>query len=81
MDRIRHNLNAPSLPEQLFGDSLLRLSHLESGITLGFTAQDALKAWKADERPPVRVEMADEWLKSRERDVQASGAITLDYDW
>ena len=81
MERIRQKLHAPNLPEQLFGDSMLRLSHLESGMTLAFTAQDALKAWTADDRPPVRVDMADEWMKSRERDVQASGAITLDYDW
>jgi hypothetical protein len=29
----------------------------------------------------VQVGAAQEWKKSRQRDVEASGAITLEYDW
>ena len=72
---------AKNLPEQLFGNSFLRLSHVESGLLLSFTALGALQAWHADDRPPVRVDAADAWMRSRERDVQASGALSLDYDW
>lgn len=81
MESIKQKLKAPNLPEQLFGDSILRLSHEDTGVSLSFTAQDALQAWVAEDRQPVRVDAAEEWMKSRERDVQLSGAISLDYDW
>ena len=82
LETVKERLSgAKNLPEQLFGNSLLRLSHAESGLTLSFTALGALQAWQADDRPPVRVDVADAWMRSRERDVQASGAVSLDYDW
>ncbi len=81
MDAVKDKLRAPNLPEQLFGDSLLRLSHEETGVFLSFTAQDALQAWVAEDRQPVRVALAEEWMRSRERDVQLSGAVSLDYEW
>ena len=81
MDALKEKLRAPNLPEQLFGDSILRLSHEETGVSLAFTAQDALQAWIAEDRQPVRVDVAEEWMKSRERDVQLSGAVSLDYEW
>ena len=81
MDALKEKLKAPNLPEQLFGDSLLRLSHEETGVSLSFSAQDALQAWVAEDRQPVRVDVAEEWMKSRERDVRLSGAVSLDYDW
>ena len=82
LETIKERLSgATNLPEQLFGNSLLRLSHARSGLKLSFTALGALQAWSADDRPPVRVDAADAWMRSRERDVQASGAVSLDYDW
>ncbi|CAK0787812.1 hypothetical protein CVIRNUC_011034 [Coccomyxa viridis] len=82
LDIVKERLSgAKNLPEQLFGNSFLRLSHVESGLMLSFTALGALQAWHADDRPPVRVDAADAWMRSRERDVQASGALSLDYDW
>ena len=72
---------ARAIPEQCFGDSYLRLTHAASGTRLEFTALDALRAWRAEERPPVQVGAAQEWKRSRQKDVEASGAITLEYDW
>ena len=73
--------NAKNLPEQLFGDSFLRLSHAASGLCLEFKALDALHAWRKDDRPPVRVGTAQDWMKARQKDVEASGAVTFEYDW
>ncbi|BDA47484.1 TIP41-like protein [Coccomyxa sp. Obi] len=73
--------NAKNLPEQLFGDSFLRLSHAASGVCLEFKALDALHAWRKDDRPPVRVGTAQDWMKARQKDVEASGAVTFEYDW
>ena len=72
---------ARAIPEQCFGDSYLRLTHATSGTCLEFTALAALRAWRAEERPPVQVGAAEEWMRSRQKDVEASGAITLEYDW
>ncbi len=33
--------------------------------------------WVAEDRQPVRVDVAEEWMRSRERDVQLSGAVSL----
>lgn len=46
-----------------------------------FTALDALKGWLADKSAAVHVGESEEWLRSRQADVQAHAAQTLDYDW
>ena len=44
LDGLRQELqHALSLPEQLFGDSHLRLTHEASGVTVDFSALDALR--------------------------------------
>ena len=51
LDGLRQELqHALSLPEQLFGDSHLRLTHEASGVTVEFSALDALRC--ALRRPP-----------------------------
>ena len=51
LDGLRQELqHALSLPEQLFGDSHLRLRHEASGVTVEFSALDALRC--ALRRPP-----------------------------
>jgi hypothetical protein len=54
IDALRERLDAAAMPEQLFGDSYLRLTH-SSGTTLEFNAADALAAWKDEALPPVQV--------------------------
>ena len=70
-----------SVPEQLFADSFLRLSHEATGIVLDFSALDAVKSWRELGLPPVQVGHAREWTKARQRDIEVHAAITLDYDW
>ena len=72
---------AASLPEQLFGDSYLQLSHADSGYVLRFDAVGALRQSLSDETPPVRVSHSRKWIQEREADVSSVGAQTLDYDW
>ena len=55
MEELKNKLAAPNLPEQLFGGSLLRLTHCASGLTLEFSAADALRQWQEDDEPPVQV--------------------------
>lgn len=58
MEALKHQLGAANMPEQLFGDSYLRLTHT-SGAAIDFTAADALAAWHADDLPPVQVDFGN----------------------
>jgi len=57
VEALKDRLGAANMPEQLFGDSYLRLTH-SSGATLDFSAADALAAWHTDNLPPVQVFLA-----------------------
>lgn len=54
VEELKSNLAAPSMPEQLFGSSFLRLIH-HSGCVLDFNAADALCQWHQADEPPVQV--------------------------
>ena len=55
MDDIKAQLGARALPEQLFADSGLRLTHEASGVSLEFSALSSLRQWHAAALPPVQV--------------------------
>lgn len=76
---LKSKLGAPSLPEQLFGNSYLRLTHHLSGCVLEFTAADALRQWHEDDEAPVQVASATQWQAARQESL--SKVTTLQYDW
>jgi type 2A phosphatase activator TIP41 len=70
-----------TLPEILFGKSSLQITHNASGVTLTFTAFEALQQWKADNLPPLKVAVAKEWQAARQQEIEKQQAMVLDYDW
>lgn len=70
-----------TLPEILFGNSSLQLRHEASGVVLSFAAFDALKQWKLDNLPPLKVPVAKEWQAARQQEIAQQQAVVLDYDW
>lgn len=70
-----------TLPEILFGNSSLQLRHNASGVTLNFTALEALQQWKQDNLPPLKVAVAKEWQAARQQEIEKQQAVVLDYDW
>uniref|UniRef100_A0A7N0UGF1 TIP41-like protein n=1 Tax=Kalanchoe fedtschenkoi TaxID=63787 RepID=A0A7N0UGF1_KALFE len=70
-------LKTSHLPEMVFGESVLTLKHLESGVKIHFNAMDALDGWKLEALPPVEVPAAAKW-KFRSKPVKE---IILDYDY
>lgn len=72
---------ARHLPEQLFGDSYLKLRHEASSTQISFEALAALKQWHADNLPPLQVVHAKNWQRVRARDMQVNNISTLQYDW
>ena len=69
------------MPEQLFGQNALTLTHEASRIRLSFTADGALDGWKQADLPPVRVGLASQWQRQRQQDISTNAAARLDYDW
>lgn len=61
--RYEQELELPSLPEMVFPDSRLKLTH-QSGAALEFLALDALKRVNPSE-DPLKVAVAHEWRKQR----------------
>ncbi|KAF8059428.1 TIP41L [Scenedesmus sp. PABB004] len=70
-----------TLPEMVFGNSGLALRHDGSGLSLRFDAGDALRAWRADDLPPLKVSMAREWQAARVEEIAKQQAAVLEYDW
>jgi len=54
------------LPEMLFS-SELSLTHEASGVALVFNATEALREWKAEALPPLRVACAAAWASGHEQ--------------
>lgn len=59
--RWEQKLQTSHLPEMVFGDSLLVLKHMETGLEISFNAFDALAGWKKEALPPVEVPAAAKW--------------------
>jgi len=70
-----------TVPEILFGNSSLELTHAASGVTLSFGALDALRAWRTEDLPPLKVTVAQQWQAARREEIQRQQAVVLEYDW
>jgi type 2A phosphatase activator TIP41 len=70
-----------TVPEILFGNSRLELAHAPSGVTLLFDALDALRAWREEDLPPLKVTLAQQWQAARREEIERQQALVLEYDW
>eukprot|EP01104_Vermistella_antarctica_P014776 TRINITY_DN4706_c0_g1_i2.p1 TRINITY_DN4706_c0_g1~~TRINITY_DN4706_c0_g1_i2.p1 ORF type:complete len:257 (-),score=66.51 TRINITY_DN4706_c0_g1_i2:51-821(-) len=79
LDVLKESLDAPCLPEMVFGRNRLCLHHQESGTSFVFDASHALKEW--DFRTPANIKVAysKEW--SQERSDENKDMVAKDYDW
>lgn len=59
--RWEEKLQTTHLPEMVFGESSLVLTHVSSGIKVHFNAFDAMCGWKQESLPPVEVPAAAKW--------------------
>lgn len=64
-DRWEKDLGAFRLPEMVFGNSWFELEHIASGAKISFNAFDALKQWRAEKLPPVKVPAAAAWAERK----------------
>ncbi len=53
----------------------------DSGVCLRFGALEALKEWREEALPPLRVAVASAWKQSRVDTLKKHGVKDVDYDW
>ena len=74
-------LQCRHLPEFLFSDAGIDMRHVASNVHVCFTAFEALREWTLNPLPPIQVNVARDWQKSRQQDISDLGVKAMDYDW
>ena len=69
------------VPEMIFGDNLVSVTHDPSGWTVGFSAFDALDLVDKTDRNMLQVAYAGAWSESRERTSAGIKEVVRPFDW
>ncbi|KAL1873971.1 hypothetical protein VTK73DRAFT_672 [Phialemonium thermophilum] len=80
IDAMGARLGIP-IPEMIFGDNLVTVTHLPTGWSIEFGAEDALDLVDKTGRDMLRVAYAGEWSSSRERTSAGIKEVVKPYDW
>ncbi|KAG5920226.1 hypothetical protein E4U42_006276 [Claviceps africana] len=80
IDALTDRLGIP-IPEMIFGDNLVSVTHRPSGWTLAFSAPDALDAVDKTDRHMLRVAHARDWESTREAQTRSIRDAVRPYDW
>ncbi|KAK3940543.1 type 2A phosphatase activator TIP41 [Diplogelasinospora grovesii] len=83
IDAMSCRLGIP-VPEMIFGDNLISITHAPTGWSLSFTAEEALDLVdKTGEKGLLRVAYANSWSSSREKASATAGIseVVKPYDW
>jgi len=68
-------------PEMIFGNNAVRITHLASGFTVSFTAQDALDVVDKTGATMLKVAYSEEWQKMREKLSEEIKDVIRPFDW
>lgn len=68
------------IPEMIFGDNLVSITHLPTGWTIEFNARDALDRVSKTEEGMLQVAVADEWKKLRSHQEEVK-QVVKPFDW
>ena len=80
IDALEKKLGIP-VPEMIFGDNLVSITHTPSNWTLSFNTQDALDAVDKTDKHMLRVAYARDWESTREETTQNIKEVVKPYDW
>ncbi|KAK3368196.1 TIP41-like family-domain-containing protein [Podospora didyma] len=80
IDAMSARLGIP-VPEMIFGDNLLSVTHKPSGWSIRFAAEDALDLVDKTGEKMLRVAYAGEWSSSREKTSAGISEVVRPYDW
>ncbi len=80
IDAMGARLGIP-IPEMIFGDNLVAITHVPSGWSIAFTAEAALDLVDKTGERMLRVAYAGEWSSSREKTSAGISEVVKPYDW
>ncbi|KAH7170497.1 TIP41-like family-domain-containing protein [Dactylonectria macrodidyma] len=80
IDDLTERVGIP-MPEMIFGDNLVAITHVPSGWSLAFTTPDALDAVDKTDRQMLKVAYARDWESTRESTTQGIKEVVKPYDW
>jgi len=68
------------IPEMIFGDNYISITHLQTGWSLSFNARDALDRVSKTEQGMLQVAVAEEWKKERSHQEEVR-QVVKPFDW
>lgn len=80
IDALEKKLGIP-VPEMIFGDNLVSITHIPTSWTLEFNTADALDAVDKTDKNMLRVAYARDWESTREGTTQSIKEVVKPYDW
>lgn len=80
IDALTDKLGIP-MPEMIFGDNLVAVTHEPSGWTIDFNTPDALDAVDKTDKHMLKVAYARDWESTRENTTQKIKEVVKPYDW
>ncbi|KAF4782759.1 hypothetical protein HER10_EVM0002595 [Colletotrichum scovillei] len=80
IDDMTASLGIP-VPEMIFGDNLVSVSHVPTGWSITFNAYDALDAVDKTDKKMLQVAYARDWSSSREKTSAGIKEVVKPYDW
>ena len=79
IDEMNQKIGIP-IPEMIFGDNLVSITHIPTGWILEFNAQDALDRVSKTEEGMLQVAVAEEWKKERSHQEEVK-QVVKPFDW
>lgn len=80
IDAMSESLGIP-IPEMIFGDNLVSITHIPSGWSISFNAYDALDAVDKTGEKMLQVSYARDWSASREKTSAGIKEVVKPFDW
>jgi type 2A phosphatase activator TIP41 len=80
IDELTERIGIP-IPEMIFGDNLVSITHIPTGWSLAFNAEDALDAVDKTDKNMLKVAYARDWESTRENTTQKIKEVVKPYDW
>lgn len=79
IEALHEDIGIP-IPEMIFGDNYVSLTHLPSGWNLNFNARDAMDRVSKTEEGMLQVAVAEEWKKERSHQEEVK-QVVKPFDW
>ena len=80
IEDLHNDLGIP-IPEMIFGDNFVQLTHNASNFSLTFNARDAMDRVSKTEEGMLQVAVAGDWKETRKKEVDGVKDVVKPFDW